>query len=152
MYIEAVVDGASRGQGTGAVGEAAIGVIIYKNRKIISQFARGLGRRTNNEAEYEAVLTALVILRAGGFDDPVIYSDSTVVVNQVNGTWQCHTPELIPYLLTIQDLGEEYRFRLEHRKRHFVAAADSLANEFLDTLAQRMLGFDPGKRTRVPPP
>ena len=55
MNIEVFCDGASRGQGQKKVGDAACAVVVYKNRKKIAQFARGLGHRSNNEAEYEAV-------------------------------------------------------------------------------------------------
>ncbi len=57
MLIEVFCDGASRGQGQKRIGEASCSAIVYKNKKKIAQFARGLGPRTNNEAEYEAVIS-----------------------------------------------------------------------------------------------
>ena len=62
MIIEVFCDGASRGQGQKKVGEAACAVTVYKNRKKIAQFARGLGPRGNNEAEYEAVISGLLFV------------------------------------------------------------------------------------------
>lgn len=138
MLIEVYVDGASRGQGKPDVilGEASCAIVIHKNGKLVGQIARGLGRRTNNEAEYEAVLLAILMCWAADLADPIIYSDSTVVVNQVNRRWKCKTPALLALLITIQDLQEVFRFRLQHasRKTPGIQAADSLANEFLDTL------------------
>lgn len=138
MLIEVFVDGAARGQGFPGGSEASCGVVIYRNRKMIGQFARGLGQRTNNEAEYEAVLHGILLCWAGDLRDPIIYSDSQLVVNQVNGSWQCNSPELFPLLLTIQDLAEAFPFRIQHVPRKRVHGADALARDFLDTLAERM--------------
>jgi ribonuclease HI len=48
MHIEVFCDGASRGQGQKKLGEAACATVVYKNRKKVAQFARGLGARSNN--------------------------------------------------------------------------------------------------------
>lgn len=133
--ITVVVDGAARGQGTPAGGEAALGVAIYKNNKLLGQYARGLGRRTNNEAEYEAVLAGVLLCWAGDLVDPIIYSDSAVVVKQVNGVWECRTESLRTLLLSIREIQEVFRFRLVQVPRKMVAEADHLANLFLDKLA-----------------
>ena len=48
---------------------------------------------TNNEAEYEAEYEALVVgldlARAVGVTSVVIYYDSQVITNQVNGDYEC---------------------------------------------------------------
>lgn len=132
--IEVYCDGAARGQGVSHLGEAAAAAVILRNKKIISTMARGLGPRTNNEAEYEAVILGLIICAAAELRDPIVYSDSTLVVNQVSGRWECRSDLLIPYLYTIKDIGESFRFRIQHVPRRHVAAADALANDFLDSL------------------
>jgi ribonuclease HI len=137
MNIEVFCDGASRGQGQKKVGEAACAAVVYKNRKKVAQFARGLGPRTNNEAEYEAVIAALLICSMSDFLDPIIYTDSAVVANQINGKWVCRNASLIPLLMTIEDIRQEYPFRVVQVDRSFVWEADFLANEFLDQLKQR---------------
>lgn len=134
MNIEVFCDGASRGQGQKKFGEASCAVVVYKNRKKIAQFARGLGARTNNEAEYEAVIAALLICSMSDLVDPIIYTDSAVVANHVNGKWRCKNAALVPLLMTIQDIKEEYNFRIVQVPRAFVWEPDSLANEFLDQL------------------
>lgn len=127
-------DGAARGQGVerSAIGKAAAAVVIYRNRRVVGQYARGLGAATNNQAEYEAVLLALLLAWAGDLQDPVIYSDSMVVVKQVNGEWRCNTDKLRPLLLSIKEIQEVFPFRLVHVARSYVAEADALANAFLD--------------------
>lgn len=133
--IEIFVDGAARGQGvTDQPGEGAIGVAIYRNKKMIGQFARGIGKRSNNEAEYEAVIHGLLLAWAADLQDPTVYTDSMIVAKQVNGEWQCNTPSLRPLLLTIQELREVFRFRLIQRPREELWEPDALCNLFLDKL------------------
>lgn len=137
MTIEVFCDGASRGQGQKRFGEASCASVVYKNRKKIAQFARGLGQRTSNEAEYEAVISGLLICSMADLLDPIIYTDSAVVANQVNGKWQCRNDTLMPLLMTIEEIRSEFNFRVVQVKRSFVWEPDQLANTFLDQLQER---------------
>ena len=137
MNFEVFCDGASRGQGQKKVGEAACSVVVYKNRKKIAQFSRGLGPRGNNEAEYEAVIAGLLISAMADLVDPIIYTESAVVANQISGKWECKNKLLIPLLMTIEDIRSEYNFRILQVPRSFVWEPDALANAFLDELEIR---------------
>lgn len=138
MLIQVYCDGASRGQGQGGMGEAACAVVIYKNHREVVRFARGLGKRTNNEAEYEAVIAALLMCSSDpDYKDPIIYSDSAVVVNHVIGKWECKNDALLPLLMTVKEIQSEYRFRIQQVPRKEVHEADSLAKQFLDQLDAR---------------
>lgn len=137
MNIEVFCDGASRGQGQKKIGEAACAVTIYKNRRKVAQFARGLGSRSNNEAEYEAVIAGLLICSMADLLDPIIYTDSAVVANQISGKWKCKNDALLPLLMTVEDIREEFNFKVIQVERSFVWEPDALANEFLDTLEAR---------------
>ena len=137
MNIEVFCDGASRGQGQKKFGEAACSAVVYKNRKKMAQFARGLGPRTNNEAEYEAVIAGLLICSMSDLYDPIIYTDSAVVANQINGKWKCKNDALIPLLMTIEEIRSEFNFKVVQVNRSFVWEPDSLANTFLDQLEYR---------------
>lgn len=137
MNIEVFCDGASRGQGQKKFGEAACAAVVYKNRKKMAQFARGLGPRTNNEAEYEAVIAGLLICSMSDLYDPIIYTDSAVVANQINGKWKCKNDALIPLLMTIEEIRSEFSFKVVQVNRSFVWEPDSLANTFLDQLEYR---------------
>ena len=44
---------------------------------------------TNNEAEYEALVASLDLAKVAGAMSVVIYCDSQVVANQVNGDYEC---------------------------------------------------------------
>lgn len=137
MNIEVFCDGASRGQGQKKIGEAACAAVVYRNRKKIAQFARGLGPRSNNEAEYEAVIAGLLICSMADLVDPIIYTDSAVVANQVNGRWKCKNESLIPLLMTVEEIRAEYNFRVVQVSRTFVWEPDALAKAFLDSLENR---------------
>ena len=139
-------------------GEAACGVIIKKNGKEIARFARGLGKRTNNEAEYEAVICALLVCSIADLPNPILYSDSLLVINQVTGKWKCNTEALRPLLKTIHEIQKEYKFRLVKVPRNYVREADNLAKQFLNELAQEKPRSDfsyvnntPSKRRRKKP-
>jgi ribonuclease HI len=71
------------------------------------------------------------------FANPIIYTDSAVVANQINGKWRCKNESLIPLLMTVEDIKEEFNFKVVQVQRSFVWEPDALANEFLDTLEVR---------------
>jgi ribonuclease HI len=69
--------------------------------------------------------------------NPVIYTDSAVVANQINGKWKCRNDSLLPLLMTVEDIRDEFNFKVVQVERSFVWEPDALANEFLDTLEKR---------------
>src|SRR5690606_7016378 len=111
---------------------AACAVCVYNKRKEVARLARLLGDLDHNQAEYEALIAALLMLSMSGFENPIIYSDSAIVVNQVNGNWKVMSPKLVPYWLTIQEIKSEYQFKLVQVPRSKVFIADELCNEILD--------------------
>lgn len=134
VLIECFVDGASRGQGVKEIGDAACAAVIYKNRKKIAFYSRALGKRDNNEAEYEAVLMGLLMCAMADYKNPIIYSDSAVVVNQVNGRWKCNNEKLLPLLMSIKVIQKEFYFKLVQVPREFVHPADTEAHKILNDL------------------
>ena len=60
---------------------------------------------TNNVGEYAAVLLALRwVLHALPGLPTTIYTDSLLVVNQVNGVWACRKHHLLPFRERIREL------------------------------------------------
>ena len=53
---------------------------------------------TNNEAEYEALVAGFDLARATGATSVVIYCDSQVITNQVNGDYDCKGKRMKRYL------------------------------------------------------
>lgn len=134
--IQAYCDGASRGHGQteDKLGEASFGVVVFENHKEVLRYGRGLGRRTNNEAEYEAVLCAVLMCAMADLPDPIVYSDSMLVVNHINDVSICKTPSLIPLYHSVKLLQEEFPFTIQHVPRRSVWMADEIAKHYLDLL------------------
>ena len=44
---------------------------------------------TNNESEYEALIAELDVTKAAGVTRVVIYYNSQVITNQINGDYKC---------------------------------------------------------------
>ena len=53
---------------------------------------------TNNEVEYEALVASLYLAKATKAASVVIYYDSQVVTNQVNGDYECKGEKMKRYL------------------------------------------------------
>lgn len=93
--INIFTDGACSGNGT-PTSKAGIGVVIEWNNTlpdIVSKFY-GIGK-SNNEAEYGALLEALQQIKDKNIKSCVIKSDSNLMVNQVNGKFRCKDAKLI---------------------------------------------------------
>lgn len=132
MYVEAFIDGASRKRENETVRRAACATVVYNKHQEVLRFARCLGDRDHNEAEYEALLLCLSLLWGSGFVNPVIYSDSAVVVNQVNQKWEVKSPKLIPLYFSVMEVRAALDFRLEQVPRAKVFIPDDLCNKALD--------------------
>ena len=57
MVLQIFTDGASRGN----PGEAGAGAVIFQNGEEIKRVVKYLGKKTNNEAEYTAVIEAIKV-------------------------------------------------------------------------------------------
>ena len=53
---------------------------------------------TNNEAEYEALVVGLDLVKAAGAISVIVYYDSQVVTSQVNGDFECKGEKMKKYL------------------------------------------------------
>ena len=75
-------------------GPAGAGYVVMLSDGTREARSDPLGRRTNNEAEYEAVLRALTLGLELGATHAHVYSDSRTVVGQVAWGWACNYPHL----------------------------------------------------------
>jgi ribonuclease HI len=55
---------------------------------------------SNNEAEYEALLHGLRLAASLGIKRLLVYGDSTVVINQVNKSWDRNKENMDTYVTT----------------------------------------------------
>lgn len=122
-------DGASRGN----PGPAAIGWVIVTSDGIVTEGNKTIGRTTNNQAEYEALVQALRVARDYGFDTVELRGDSELIVKQVRGEYDTNDPELREYRVTVRELLTEFDdWSLTHVPREINERADELANDALD--------------------
>jgi ribonuclease HI len=122
-------DGAARGN----PGPAAIGWVIVTDGGIVAEGSERIGRATNNQAEYEALIRAIEAATEYGFDELRIQGDSELVVRQVRGEYDTNDPALREKRLRVRELlaGVE-TWSIGHVPRDINDRADELANEALD--------------------
>ncbi|MCF7935428.1 MAG: ribonuclease HI family protein [Synergistales bacterium] len=128
--IRGYFDGGSRGN-PGVAGAGAL--LVDEQGRAVWQASRFLGRKTNNEAEYAAVLLLLEELQRRGAEGGItLYGDSRLVVNQLQGTWKVREPRLQPLHARARDLLRHTGARVAWVPRKDNSRADALANRAMD--------------------
>ena len=127
--VEIYIDGAARGN----PGESGIGVFIKETQDSIREVKRYLGTKTNNQAEYTALITALESAEDLSGRTIRIYTDSMLVANQMNGLWKVKHPEIIPLNNQAKTLFKNFKdISIQHIPREQNSEADRLANLAID--------------------
>lgn len=122
------IDGASRGN----PGDAGFGVVFEQDsaRREIAGF---LGRTTNNVAEYAGLVAALTLARREGIARLTLFSDSQLLVRQLDGAYRVKAPHLVPLFLKVLQLRRGLTgFDIRHVPREENRLADRLANRAID--------------------
>ena len=132
MKVKRVIiyaDGASLGN----PGPAAIGATIRDEQgRLVASVSQRIGRATNNQAEYKALIAALEKATKLGAKEANIYLDSELVVKQLNGQYRVRNKAL--KLLYHQAKRQQGLLRgsvVNHIPRHENNEADYLANAAL---------------------
>lgn len=122
------IDGASRGN----PGEAGFGV-LFEHGDERCEITGFLGRTTNNVAEYSALLAALTHASRTGVRSLSLFSDSELLVRQMNGQYKVKAPHLIPMYLKVLKLKRAIpQLNVQHVRREQNNHADGLANRAID--------------------
>lgn len=130
QYI-AHTDGASRGN----PGAASIGVVIITPAGDKVDLKQAIGRQTNNQAEYKAVIAALKEALRLGAAEMLLKADSELVVKQLNGQYRVKNAGLVPLYAEVKALEAKFKsVKYRYIPRHQNREADKLANEALDAL------------------
>ena len=126
------VDGASRGN----PGPAAIGVVIKDaTGAAVLRVGSSIGRKTNNQAEYSALIAALQEASKLGADQVYINTDSQLMSEQVNGNYRVRNAHIRPlYDQAMQLLTAFQYYSIDHIPRSLNSEADDLANQALNKL------------------
>ena len=117
------VDGASNAQGSGP------GLILTSPEGIDIEYALRFGFRTsNNETEYEAVIAGLNLAHSLEVDQLEVYSDSQLVVRQIEDTYEAKSERMNLYLRKVHDLLKKIMLvQVKHVPRAENSRADALA-------------------------
>jgi len=145
MKIIIYTDGGSRGN----PGPAGIGVIFSDEKgKIIKEYGEKIGRATNNEAEYEAVIFALqkAKLLFGGKKAKTmeieVRTDSEFLAKQMNGKYKILDRRIEQLFLKVWNLKIDFeKMTFTHIPRHENVDTDRLVNKALDSKEKEISGL-----------
>ena len=125
-------DGGARGN----PGPAAIGFIVLSDEdNILIKKARYVGLRTNNQAEYEALIAAIEFAITVHAEEIICYLDSELVVKQLNGEYTVKNSELRILWRKVHELSNRFKkasFKSVPRTNYQIRKADALVNAALD--------------------
>ena len=131
-------DGAARNNGSGAR-SSSYGVLLRVNNIVVARAARYLGDVSNNVAEYEGVLQALLHASQHPRPNLIFRVDSLLVARQLQGIWACRSAHLLDQYERAIDILNSLRgapqissVAVEHVYREFNSDADGLANLAID--------------------
>ena len=131
--VIAYTDGGSRGN----PGPAAAGFVLSAAAGTpLESKAFFLGKATNNEAEYTAIIKAIEAALQIGAEELTIFSDSELLVRQINGRYKVKSANIKPlYQRAVDLLSQLTSWKVEHVMREMNTQADGLVNEALDRKA-----------------
>ena len=122
-------DGGARGN----PGPAAIGGVIMRGSEPVEEFSTYIGEKTNNQAEYMALLAGLERAAKHSDVDVEAVLDSELVVKQLNGEYKVKSPELKKLVQQVRHQEQNFRtVTYRHTRREGNVRADALVNQALD--------------------
>ena len=94
-----------------------------------------LGPVTNNVAEITAITYALISALSGGIKDATLFSDSKLIISQINGEYQIKNATLQQLHNPISDLKSKFNsitFKWAPRETPFISMCDSNCDLCID--------------------
>lgn len=125
------IDGASRNN----PGKAGAGIVLKKDGQNVAIEGFYLGVKTNNQAEYLALLLALYFVNKYATSQDVIriVSDSQLLVRQFLGQYRVKNEGLKPLHHIAQQWAQQRTIEILHVLRADNKEADALANKGIDS-------------------
>jgi ribonuclease HI len=127
-------DGGSRGN----PGESACAYAICNmDGSVVEKSGYYMGTATNNQAEYFGFKKGLERARDLGIDKISLFSDSQLVVNQMNGLYKVKNQELAPLHAEVKEIASSFgRVTFTYVPRELNKIADAEVNRILDEQAK----------------
>lgn len=134
-------DGASKGN----PGPSGAGAVIYKNREEIWSSHKFIGCKTNNQAEYSALILGLEGALKLEIKTLLVLGDSLLVINQVNGLYKVKSDFILPLHKEVLALKSKFDFiEFNHVYRDNNKRADELSNMAFENIDTSSLTEDLG--------
>lgn len=132
-------DGGSRGN----PGESAGAFVICKmDDSVVEKSGYYIGMATNNQAEYYGFKKGLERALELGIDKVTLFSDSQLVVNQMNGIYKVKNQELAPLHEEVKTLAAGFsKIQFVYIPREINKTADEEVNRILDEQARSKKRF-----------
>ena len=132
--VIANIDGGARGN----PGPAAYGVVVRDSKgAVLAELSDYLGLQTNNYAEYSGLLAALDYAVRQQYPSLKIFSDSELLVRQMQGRYKVNNSTLQELFARAKSLVRKLEFfEIEHVLRERNKEADRLVNQVLDQRAR----------------
>ena len=125
-------DGACEFDGDYKPVNAGIGGLLKMDNNIIFSFSENIGKKTNNEAEYLALIKGIEICVESNFLNISIFLDSELVVKQINGDYKVKNDRMsILHKKTHELLSNLKSWKIIHILRDKNVEADELSKEGL---------------------
>jgi len=133
--VKVYTDGAARGN----PGEAGIGIVIYDEKEnIIKTWNEYIGKATNNQAEYLALIKSLDLLKelkeSVQIDLVEFFADSELMVKQLRLEYKVKDEGLKTLFKKFNVLMNDLKipYKINHIERKLNKEADKLANMGID--------------------
>ncbi len=122
------IDGAAEFDEDLKPNNAGIGGLIKKGDELVYSFSENIGIRTNNEAEYSALIQGIQACLDHKIYHVDIFSDSELIVNQVNGKYKLKDSKMIKLHAEVTKLCSELEsWTISHVPREQNVEADHLS-------------------------
>jgi len=123
-------DGGSRGN----PGHSAGAYVICKmDDSVVEKSGYYIGVATNNQAEYYGMIKGLERARELGINKVQLFSDSQLVVSQMNGLYKVKNQELVPLNQQLKEVADSFeRISFIYTPRELNKTADGEVNRILD--------------------
>jgi ribonuclease HI len=127
--LEIYTDGGARGN----PGPAGIGVVIWQGNELVGTYSKYIGKATNNQAEYKAVVFALEQAKRLKAQELDFYMDSEIAVNQLNRKFKIKNNELGSLFVKAWNMMIGFKsVKFHHIPREKNKEADKLVNKAID--------------------
>ncbi|MEI6597212.1 MAG: ribonuclease HI family protein [bacterium] len=128
--LKLYTDGGARGN----PGPSGIGAVILDEKgNVVAEISEYIGKATNNQAEYKALIAGLIKAKDLGALELEVFLDSELVVKQLNREYRVKDKDLAPLFVQVYNISLGFKkIVFKHIRREKNELADKLVNQALD--------------------